>query len=69
MSDLREAVLFMVIQEAVTNSIRHGLARSVTVSLDPMSLNDGSYLTLLTMGPGPPAKFENWVLGSAFLLP
>ena len=34
-----------------------------------MTLNDGSYVKLSTMEPGPPTKFENWVLGSAFLLP
>ena len=35
MSPLRGAVLFMVIQEAVTNSIRHGLSRTVSVDLRP----------------------------------
>ena len=67
MSDLREAVLFMVIQEAVTNSIRHGLARSVTVSLDAHESDRRVLLDVVDDGTGPARKVRNLGVGLGFL--
>jgi len=67
MSDLREAVLFMVIQEAVTNSIRHGLARSVTVSLDAHESDRRVVLDVVDDGTGPARKVRNLGVGLGFL--
>jgi len=67
MSDLREAVLFMVIQEAVTNSIRHGLARSVTVSLDAHESDRRVLLDVVDDGTGPARKVRKLGVGLGFL--
>ena len=67
MSDLREAVLFMVIQEAVTNSIRHGMARSVTVSLDAHESDRRVLLDVVDDGTGPARKVRNLGVGLWFL--
>jgi signal transduction histidine kinase len=67
MSDLREAVLFMVIQEAVTNSIRHGMARSVTVSLDAHESDRRVLLDVVDDGTGPARKVRNLGVGLGFL--
>jgi len=67
MSDLREAVLFMVIQEAVTNSIRHGLARSVTVSFDPHESERRVLLDVVDDGTGPARKVRKLGVGLGFL--
>ena len=67
MSDLREAVLSMVIQEAVTNSIRHGMARSVTVSLDAHESDRRVLLDVVDDGTGPARKVRNLGVGLGFL--
>ena len=67
MSDLREAVLFMVIQEAVTNSIRHGMARSVTVSLDPHESERRVLIDVVDDGTGPARKVRKLGVGLGFL--
>ena len=67
MSDLRQAVLFMVIQEAVTNSIRHGLARSVTVSLDPHDSERRVLCEVVDDGTGPAHKVRKLGVGLGFL--
>lgn len=67
MSDLREAVLFIVIQEAVTNSIRHGLARTVTVSLDPHESERRVLFDVVDDGTGPARKIRKLGVGLGFL--
>jgi len=67
MSDLREAVLFMVIQEAVTNSIRHGLARTVTVSLEPHDSERRVLFDVVDDGTGPAHKVRKLGVGLGFL--
>ena len=64
---VQESVLFMVIQEAVTNSIRHGLATQISLSL---SLGGGPHLfhlEVLDNGTGPLGKRRKLGVGLRLL--
>ena len=67
MSPLRGAVLFMVIQEAVTNSIRHGLSRTVSVDLRPGDSPRRVSLEILDDGTGPLGRRGKRGVGLSFL--
>ena len=67
MSPLRGAVLFMVIQEAVTNSIRHGLSGTVSVDLRPGDFPRRVSLEILDDGTGPLGRRGKTGLGLGFL--
>ncbi len=66
-SPLRSAVLFMVIQEAVTNSIRHGLSKTVSVFLRPGDSSRRVSIEVLDDGTGPLQRRGKRGVGLSFL--
>ena len=67
LSPLRSAVLFMVIQEAVTNSIRHGLSKTVTINLRPDDSSRRVSIEILDDGTGPLQRRGKRGVGLSFL--
>mgnify|MGYP001055979791 FL=1 len=67
LSPLRSAVLFMVIQEAVTNSIRHGLSKTVTINLRPGDSSRRVSIEILDDGTGPLQRRGKRGVGLSFL--
>lgn len=66
-SPLRSAVLFMVIQEAVTNSIRHGLSKTVSVFIRPGDSSRRVSIEILDDGTGPLQRRGKRGVGLSFL--
>lgn len=64
---VQESVLFMVIQEAVTNSIRHGLATQISLSLSVGGGPHLFHLEVLDNGTGPLGKRRKLGLGLRLL--
>jgi signal transduction histidine kinase len=60
-------VLFMVIQEAVTNSIRHGLSKTISVFIRPGDSSRRVSIEILDDGTGPLQRRGKRGVGLSFL--